>query len=128
MKFRSKLEVCGLVGGIGTSAAVLTLAVSDKPEIFLGRNRMEFVTATVNVTAMALTIFASVVSAKCDSVEIMIKLSHFTNTDKHPKGIAASLLQSRVNEEIHGIACMDVFPNSMLFNDNRVLEAIFRAI
>ena len=128
MKFRSKLEVCGLVGGIGTSAAVLTLAVSDKPEIFLGRNRMEFVTstATATVTAMALTIFASVVSAKCDSVEIVIKLSHVTNTDRHPKGIAASLLQSRVNEEIHGIACMDVFANSVLFNDNRVLEAMLQ--
>jgi C4-dicarboxylate-binding protein DctP len=124
MKFRSKLEVCGLVGGIGTSAAVLTLAVSNKPEIFLGRNRMEFVTATV--TAMALTIFASVVSAKCDSVEIVIKLSHVTNTDRHPKGIAASLLQSRVNEEIHGIACMDVFPHSVLFHDNRMLEAMLQ--
>jgi C4-dicarboxylate-binding protein DctP len=47
-----------------------------------------------------------------------------TNTDKHPKGIAASLLQQRVNDEMQGKACMEVHPNSTLYNDDKVLEAL----
>ena len=67
---------------------------------------------------------AGVSLANCDEGEIRIKFSHVTNTDKHPKGIAASLLEARVNEEMNGIVCMEVFPNSVLFDDNKVLEAI----
>lgn len=62
--------------------------------------------------------------AACDPGETVIKFSHVTNTDKHPKGIAASLLQQRVNDEMNGKACMEVFPNSTLYNDNKVLEAL----
>ncbi len=62
--------------------------------------------------------------ANCDDGEIVIKFSHVTNTDKHPKGIAASLLEDRVNKEMQGKACMEVFPNSTLYNDNKVLEAL----
>ena len=67
---------------------------------------------------------SSAVLAKCDPGEIVIKFSHVTNTDKHPKGIAASLLEKRVNEEMNGKACMQVFPNSTLYNDKKVLEAL----
>jgi C4-dicarboxylate-binding protein DctP len=63
-------------------------------------------------------------AAKCDPGEIIIKFSHVTNTDKHPKGIAASLLEKRVNEEMNGKACMQVFPNSTLYDDDKVLEAL----
>lgn len=62
--------------------------------------------------------------ANCDEGETVIKFSHVTNTDKHPKGIAASLLESRVNEEMNGVACMQVFPNSSLYDDDKVLEAL----
>lgn len=62
--------------------------------------------------------------AACDEGEVVIKFSHVTNTDKHPKGIAASLLEKRVNEEMNGKACMEVFPNSTLYNDDKVLEAM----
>jgi hypothetical protein len=62
--------------------------------------------------------------AACDPGEIVIKFSHVTNTDKHPKGIAASLLEQRVNDEMNGKACMEVFPNSTLYDDNKVLEAM----
>ena len=62
----------------------------------------------------------------CDEGEIVIKFSHVTNTDKHPKGIAATLLQERVNEEMNGKACMEVFPNSTLYNDDQVLEALLQ--
>ncbi len=63
-------------------------------------------------------------AAECDSGELKIKFSHVTNTDKHPKGIAATLLQQRVNDEMNGVACMEVFPNSTLYNDDKVLEAM----
>lgn len=70
-------------------------------------------------------IFTSVNAvANCDPGEIVIKFSHVTNTDKHPKGIAASLLEQRVNTEMNGKACMQVFPNSTLYDDNQVLEAL----
>jgi len=64
--------------------------------------------------------------ANCDDGEVVIKFSHVTNTDKHPKGIAASLLAERVNKEMNGKACMEVFPNSTLYNDNKVLEAMLQ--
>jgi C4-dicarboxylate-binding protein DctP len=63
-------------------------------------------------------------SDDCQDGEIVIKFSHVTNTDKHPKGIAATLLEKRVNEEMNGKACMEVFPNSTLYNDKKVLEAM----
>ncbi|MCP3969936.1 MAG: DctP family TRAP transporter solute-binding subunit [Rhodobacteraceae bacterium] len=64
--------------------------------------------------------------AACEEGEIVIKFSHVTNTDRHPKGIAASLLMERVNDEMNGKACMEVFPNSTLYNDNKVLEAMLQ--
>jgi len=75
------------------------------------------------VTA-ALAVSATPVFANCDPGEIVIKFSHVTNTDKHPKGIAAALLEKRVNEQMNGKACMQVFPNSTLYDDKKVLEAM----
>ena len=63
-------------------------------------------------------------SGACQDGEIVIKFSHVTNTDKHPKGVAASLLEKRVNEEMNGKACLEVFPSSQLYNDDQVLEAM----
>ena len=64
--------------------------------------------------------------AGCDDGEIVVKFSHVTNTDRHPKGIAATLLMERVNAEMDGTMCMEVFPNSTLYNDDQVLEAMLR--
>ncbi|MFC6637905.1 DctP family TRAP transporter solute-binding subunit [Sulfitobacter sp. JBTF-M27] len=83
---------------------------------------MKFLTAA----ALALSVSAGAVAAACDDGEIVIKFSHVTNTDKHPKGIAATLLETRVNEEMNGKACMEVFPNSTLYNDDQVLEALLQ--
>ncbi len=78
------------------------------------------------VAAAALMTGTTAAQAACDDGEIVIKFSHVTNTDRHPKGIAASLLQDRVNEEMNGKACMEVFPNSTLYNDDQVLEAMLQ--
>jgi len=79
---------------------------------------------TAATLGAALLVSASPAFAKCDPGEVKIKFSHVTNTDKHPKGIAATLLEKRVNAEMNGKACMEVFPNSSLYNDNKVLEAM----
>ncbi len=79
---------------------------------------------TVLAIAAALTFAADTALASCEDGEIVIKFSHVTNTDKHPKGIAASLLEKRVNEEMNGKACIEVFPSSQLYNDDQVLEAM----
>ncbi len=76
--------------------------------------------------ALALAVTANTATAACDDGEIVIKFSHVTNTDKHPKGIAATLLEQRVNDEMNGKACMEVFPNSTLYNDDTVLEALLQ--
>jgi C4-dicarboxylate-binding protein DctP len=68
--------------------------------------------------------FSSASYAQCDAGEIKIKFSHVTNASKHPKGIAATILANRINTEMNSVACMEVYPNSILFDDNKVLEAI----
>lgn len=82
-----------------------------------------FTAAAVAVSTLFLANTA-LANNDCSSGEIHIKFSHVTNTDKHPKGIAATLLAKRVNAEMDGKACMTVFPNSQLYNDNKVLEAL----
>ncbi|WP_170437391.1 DctP family TRAP transporter solute-binding subunit [Ruegeria arenilitoris] len=77
-------------------------------------------------TALALSVTATAGFAACDDGEIVVKFAHVTNTDKHPKGIAASLLEQRVNDEMNGVMCMEVYPNSTLYNDDKVLEAMLQ--
>ncbi|MCB1801976.1 MAG: TRAP transporter substrate-binding protein DctP, partial [Gammaproteobacteria bacterium] len=74
--------------------------------------------------AATLAVSATPVWADCDPGEMVIKFSHVTNADKHPKGIAANILADRVNTEMNGKACMQVFPNSTLYDDDKVLEAM----
>ncbi|HEY5719253.1 MAG TPA: TRAP transporter substrate-binding protein DctP, partial [Gammaproteobacteria bacterium] len=80
--------------------------------------------ATAAATAVALALSTNVALASCDPGEVVIKFSHVTNADKHPKGIAASVLAERVNKEMNGKACMEVYPSSQLYNDDTVLEAM----
>ena len=87
---------------------------------------MKFLTTAATALALTVTAQAAFASDACQDGEIVIKFSHVTNTDKHPKGLAASLLQQRVNAEMDGKACMEVFPNSTLYNDDQVLEAMLQ--
>jgi len=81
---------------------------------------------TTAAMALAISATAQTAIAACDDGEIVIKFSHVTNTDRHPKGIAATMLMERVNTEMDGTACMEVFPNSTLYNDDQVLEAMLQ--
>ncbi|WP_417273819.1 DctP family TRAP transporter solute-binding subunit [Celeribacter halophilus] len=80
----------------------------------------------IAATALALSVTATAGFAACDDGEMVIKFSHVTNTDKHPKGIAAQLFADRVNEEMDGKVCVEVYPNSTLYNDDQVLEAMLQ--
>lgn len=42
----------------------------------------------------------------------------------HPKGEAAALFAERVNAEMEGRVRVEVYPNSQLYNDDQVLEAL----
>ena len=76
------------------------------------------------VSALAITAFASQAQAQCDDGEMVIKFSHVVAATGHPKGDAATALANRINEEMNGKACMEVFPNSTLFDDDKVMEAL----
>jgi len=90
---------------------------------------MKFLATAASVAALSFTATASFADSHaegCDAGEIVVKFSHVTNTDRHPKGIAASLLQERVNAEMDGTMCLEVFPSSQLYNDDQVLEAMLQ--
>ncbi|MEL6700909.1 MAG: DctP family TRAP transporter solute-binding subunit, partial [Pseudomonadota bacterium] len=82
--------------------------------------------AAVALSFASTAAFAESHASACSDGEIVVKFSHVTNTDRHPKGIAATLLAERVNAEMDGTMCMEVFPNSTLYNDDKVLEALLQ--
>ncbi|MEQ8345011.1 MAG: TRAP transporter substrate-binding protein [Sneathiellaceae bacterium] len=72
----------------------------------------------------ALGLSAGGAMAQCDDGETVVKFSHVTAAKGHPKGEAAEELAARVNAEMNGKLCMEVYPNSQLYNDDKVLEAM----
>ncbi|WP_419633194.1 TRAP transporter substrate-binding protein DctP, partial [Thiolapillus sp.] len=55
--------------------------------------------------------------------EYVIKFSHVVALGT-PKGKAADLFAKLVNERMKGKVHVEVFPNSQLYNDNKVMEAM----
>ncbi len=55
--------------------------------------------------------------------EYVIKFSHVVSPQT-PKGKAAELFAKLVNERLAGKVRVEVFPNSQLYNDNKVMEAM----
>ncbi len=85
---------------------------------------MKYLLKSACVAAVAMV--PATAMANCDDGEMVIKFSHVTNSDKHPKGLAAALFEQRVNDEMNGTACVEVYPNSTLYNDDQVLEAMLQ--
>ena len=84
-----------------------------------------FLTAAVSAVALfAAANAANAADPACDDGEMVIKFSHVVAAQGHPKGDAARMLADRVNKDLNGEACMEVFPNSTLFDDDKVLEAL----
>ncbi|WP_041768797.1 DctP family TRAP transporter solute-binding subunit [Pseudovibrio sp. FO-BEG1] len=61
---------------------------------------------------------------ECKPGEVVIKFSHVVPPRGHPKGDFARMLAERVNSEMNGRACMQVFPFSQLYDDEKVMEAL----
>jgi C4-dicarboxylate-binding protein DctP len=78
------------------------------------------------VLAFAFVIATSATSAfaSCESGERVVKLSHVTGGTTHPKVVAANNFAERVNKELNGKLCVEVYPNSTLFGDSKELEAL----
>lgn len=76
------------------------------------------------LTTAALAFTATTASANCDSGERVVKFSHVTGGTTHPKVVAANSFADRVNKEMDGKLCIEVFPNSTLFGDSKELEAL----
>ena len=79
---------------------------------------------TLGLSALALSVSAATAQANCDAGEIVAKLSHVTGGTTHPKVVAANKLAERVNAEMNGTMCIEVYPNSTLFGDSKELEAL----
>lgn len=73
---------------------------------------------------IAVIFFSANTFANCDRGERVIKFSFVTSATGHPKGEAATAIANRINKEMDGTACMQLFPNSQLFDDNKVMEAL----
>ena len=70
------------------------------------------------------TAIGAPVYANCEPGEEVIKFSFVTSATGHPKGEAATAIANRINSEMNGKACMQLFPSSQLFDDNKVMEAL----
>ncbi|MDY8109963.1 DctP family TRAP transporter solute-binding subunit [Fulvimarina sp. 2208YS6-2-32] len=80
---------------------------------------------TISLLAVALAAtHASAQDDPCGEGETVIKFSHVVAATGHPKGEAAELLAKRINEEMDGKACMQVFANSTLYDDDKVMESL----
>ena len=78
----------------------------------------------LTAVAVAATVFSAQTFANCDKGERIIKFSFVTAATGHPKGEAATAIAKRINSEMDGKACMQLFPSSQLFDDNKVMEAL----
>ena len=78
----------------------------------------------LTAAAIAATAFSAQTFANCDKGERVIKFSFVTAATGHPKGEAATAIANRINTEMNGKACMQLFPSSQLFDDNKVMEAL----
>ena len=76
------------------------------------------------VSALTLAVAASTANAACDAGEVVVKLSHVTGGTTHPKVVAANNLAERINTELNGQMCMEIYPSSTLFGDSKELEAL----
>jgi C4-dicarboxylate-binding protein DctP len=78
----------------------------------------------LSAAVIAATAFSVSAFAECDKGERVAKFSFVTAATGHPKGEAATAIAKRINTEMNGKMCMQLFPSSQLFDDNKVMEAL----
>lgn len=77
----------------------------------------------VCVSLAAVALSAALLAAPAYSKPIVIKFSHVV-AENTPKGQMANKFRDLVNERLKGKVEVEVYPNSQLFGDNKVLEAM----
>ena len=87
----------------------------------LGGNYMKRLALFAAVLLLSAPAFAA---GGCDAGETVIKFSHVVAPKGNPKGEAATEFADRVNSEMNGKVCVEVYPSSQLFDDDKVLEAM----
>jgi C4-dicarboxylate-binding protein DctP len=81
-------------------------------------------TTAAAATSLAVALGSATAYAQCDAGETVIKFSHVVAATGHPKGEAAQAFADRVNDELDGQVCVEVYPNTQLYNDDKVLQAM----
>lgn len=76
------------------------------------------------LAAAAFATTGTIAQAQCDEGETVLKFSLVTNLQGHPKGEAALALADEVNAQFQGRMCMEVFGNSVLFDDDVVFDKL----
>src|SRR5690606_7455344 len=80
--------------------------------------------AAAAAAALTVSLGTSAAFASCESGEIVVKFAHVVAATGSPKGETATALAARVNDQMNGKLCMEVYPNSQLYDDDKVLEAM----
>jgi len=80
---------------------------------------MRMLSVGLGIVSLGLALTAGTVQA----APIKIKFSHVV-AEKTPKGIGANLFKKLVAERLKGKVVIEVYPNSQLYNDNKVMEAL----
>lgn len=74
--------------------------------------------------AVAFAVQSADAVAACDDGERLVRFSHVVAAEGHPKGEAATSLAERVNREMDGALCMEVYPDSTLYEEEEALAAL----
>jgi C4-dicarboxylate-binding protein DctP len=77
----------------------------------------------INIALLILSACGNGDKANQTSLPIKIKFAHVV-AESTPKGVGAKLFQQRVNERLAGKVVVEVYPNSQLYDDNKVMEAL----
>jgi C4-dicarboxylate-binding protein DctP len=86
-----------------------------------------FIKLTLSAAALALTgalVSTGALAADCPKGAKVLKFAHVVAAKGNPKGEAAQAFADRVNKEMAGKICVQVFPNSTLYNDDKAMEAL----
>jgi C4-dicarboxylate-binding protein DctP len=70
------------------------------------------------------TVGAMLATAVPVAAEMVIKFSHVVAEKGQPKGEAATVFATCANEKLAGKVRVEVYPNSQLYNDDKVLQAM----
>lgn len=83
--------------------------------------KVRYLLAAIAATLAIQTVHAA---AECDDGERLVRFSHVVAAEGHPKGEAAARLADRINREMNGMLCMEVYPDSIFYEEEEALEAL----